>query len=264
MRAWPLAALLLASAASAGEKDISDSIRRLKTQTAARGQRPAGPTAGLCRSREDRDCFIESDIERVPGLLYRHRGGWLVEQACMDPARTGGKPLAQALDKAFAKLDPDAPGSCLGRYNRPLARQVAGLLDEGRVLILCTGTGKGCAHNSVAHRYRGRFGADGSFTRTSPVGQKFNSIGLEDLAACPEQVRQNLDVFVFHETLHAADLPISEPGAHVWGNRDPKDLVYSTQDVCFSQPSGPQCRAVVQYRNPGGNATLLCNQFGLQ
>lgn len=212
--------------------------------------------------------FADSDIEGVPGRVYRHPRGWVIEEACF--SRFDGEGVVAILDEAWKKFDPDTPssyGGCLSKYNPSWARHVAQTVAAGRVLIRC-GQGKGCAATSSMHRYPGVHGPQG-FTKTSTRGEKWETIGLEDVEGCRKGNRMSFSSILFHETLHAAGEPMVNPLAHdaSWRSHDPSDRIYSAQAVCFEGPrsaygtTGAQCAAVVSRGSSGASAAALCRDF---
>ena len=272
LAAAALCALLSpAWAASGPEQSVQDSISRLKAETAARGQRPAAaiPDCAASGGIPSSGCFADSDIENVPGRVYRHPAGWTVEESCF-AGTFAGESIPAVLDAAWRKLDPGTPpssGGCFSRYNPSWGASVAQLLGKRRVLLSCM-PGRGCAHTSLSHRFRGTHGP-GGFKRTSERGEKWATIGLQDVQNCKDVLQITSPAIVFHETLHANEEPVVNPLAHdaSWRAHDPADRIYSAQAVCFEGPRGrygttrAQCESVVKRGNPNGNAAALCRDF---
>lgn len=276
----PLLPALLCLALSAparaadDEAAMRESLGRFKTRAAEVGRAPARPAPAppACepgRALPAKACLTASDLENAPGTLLRHPRGWVVHESCFD--RFAGEDVAVILEEAWKRIDPArglAAGGCLGEHNRRWAGEVAAKLSAGRVLVTCY-SGRGCAVTSSAHRYRGTHGP-GGFQRTSATGERWETIGLEDVVNCRDAMRVSFPSILFHETLHAAGAPMVNPLAHdaSWRSHDPSDVIYSAQAVCFEPPGSrygttvAQCEAVARHGAPGAPTTRLCARFG--
>lgn len=274
MRALPLALLcagLAGPALAESEARLRESLGRFKAGAKAVGRAPAAAGLPSCAAGAPvppGGCLAPSDLENAPGRLFRHPRGWTVHESCF--GSFAGEDVGAILDEAWRKIDPALRldgGGCLGEYNPRWAHEAAGVLRGGRVLLVCS-PGTSCAATSFSHRYRGAYGPEG-FRRASPVGEKWATIGLQDVVGCRDGNRMSFASIVFHETLHAAGAPVVNPLAHdaSWRTHDPSDVIYSAQAVCFEGPgsaygtTGAQCRAVVERGGAGAAARRLCARF---
>ncbi len=213
-------------------------------------------------------CLMTSDLENMSGTLLRHPRGWVVHESCFN--RFAGENVVSILEEAWKRIDPSGRTgreACLGKYNPRWASEVAAKVSSGRVLITCGG-GKGCAVTGASHRYRGTHGPDG-FKRTSTMGERWETIALEDVVNCRAVNGMSFPSIVFHETLHAAGAPMVNPLAHdaSWRAYDATDVIYSAQATCFYPPGSTyrtttaQCEAVVRHGNPNAQTASLCVGF---